>query len=71
MSVQNMLVEIQLSYNQFTKTEKKIADYVMKNPTKVMFMSITELSDVCGIAEASVHRFCRKVGAKGYQEFKM
>ncbi len=71
MSVQNMLVEIQLSYNQFTKTEKKIADYVMKNPTKVMFMSITELSDECGIAEASVHRFCRKVGAKGYQEFKM
>lgn len=67
----NLLTEIQLTYNQYTKTEKKIADYILKNPSDVLFMSITELADVCQVAEASVHRFCRKVGAKGYQEFKM
>ena len=34
-------------------------------------MSITDLADACGVADASVHRFCRTMGLKGYQEFKM
>lgn len=71
MSVTNLLLDIQLSYNQFTKTEKKIADFVSANPDKALFMSITELSDACKVADASVHRFCRTMGLKGYQEFKM
>ena len=71
MSGSNLILDIQLSYNQFTKTEKKIADYVIKNMNRVLFMSITELSESCGVADASVHRFCRTMGVKGYQEFKM
>lgn len=34
-------------------------------------MSITELADACKVADASVYRFCRTIGVKGYQEFKM
>lgn len=71
MVASNFLTDIQLSYNQFTKTEKKIADYVIRNSEKVLFMSISDLSDACKVADASVHRFCRTVGVKGYQEFKM
>jgi len=71
MSASSLLLDIQLSYNQFTKTEKKIADYITKNTNQVLFMSITDLSDACGVADASVHRFCRTMGVKGYQEFKM
>ena len=71
MSGSSLILEIQLSYNQFTKTEKKIADFVLHNTNKVLFMSITELAEECGVAEASVHRFCRTMGVKGYQEFKM
>lgn len=58
-------------YNQFTRAEKKVADYVIAHPRDVLFMSITELSDVCGVGETSVFRFCRTVGTNGYQEFKM
>lgn len=71
MTAPNFLVEIQLSYNQFTRTEKKIADYVIRNTDKVLFMSLSDLSAACKVADASVHRFCRRVGVKGYQEFKM
>lgn len=67
----NLLLDMQLLYNQFTKTEKKIADFVLKNAQQVLFMSITELADACRVADASVHRFCRTMGVKGYQEFKM
>lgn len=71
METSGLLLEIRLLYNQFTKTEKKIADFVIKNPNQVLFMSITELAEACKVADASVHRFCRKIGVKGYQEFKM
>lgn len=67
----SLLLDIQLLYNQLTKTEKKIANFVLKNPNQVIFMSITELSDACKVADASVYRFCRTIGVKGYQEFKM
>lgn len=71
MQATGLLLDIQILYNKFTKTEKKIADYVLKNTNQVLFMSITELADACQAAEATVFRFCRSLGAKGYQEFKM
>jgi len=71
MTSSNLLLDIQLLYNQFTKTEKKIADFIVENANQVLFMSITDLADACDVAEASVHRFCRTIGMKGYQEFKM
>lgn len=71
MAANGLLLDIQLLYNQFTRTEKKIADFVTKNTNQVLFMSITDLAEACGVAEASVHRFCRTMGVKGYQEFKM
>ncbi len=71
MNTTNLLQDIQLNYNQFTKTEKKIADFVIGNVNSVLFMSITDLAEASGVADASVYRFCRSVGAKGYQDFKM
>ncbi len=64
-------VTIRSAYNQFTRVEKKVADFVIDHPREVLFMSITELADAVGVGETSVFRFCRTVGANGYQEFKM
>lgn len=58
-------------YNQFTRAEKRVADYVLEHHRDVLFMSITELSDVCGVGETSIFRFCRSIGLGGYQEFKI
>lgn len=64
-------VKLRSVYNQFTRAEKKVADYVISHPREILFMSITELADSCGVGETSVFRFCRTVGLGGYQEFKM
>lgn len=63
--------KIRSAYNQFTRAEKKVADYITDNPQDVLFMSITELADACGVGETSVFRFCRTMGVGGYQDFKM
>lgn len=67
----DFLAKIRTMYNQFTKAEKKVADFVLKNPKKILFMSITELADECQVGDTSVFRFCRTMDVKGYQEFKM
>lgn len=62
---------MQAAYNQFTKAEKKVADYVINNQEKVLYMSITDLADACHVGDTSVYRFCRTMKLQGYQEFKM
>lgn len=67
----NIILQIQAAYNQLTKTEMKVADYVLQNKRKVLYMSITDLADACEVGDTSVYRFCRTMKLKGYQEFKM
>lgn len=53
----NIVLQIKASYNQFTKAEKKVADYVVANQEKVLYMSITDLAEACEVGDASVYRF--------------
>lgn len=55
----------------FTKSEIKICHYINAHQESVMYMSITELADLIGVGEATILRFCRKIGYKGYQDFKL
>lgn len=34
-------------------------------------MSISELAGACSVADATVSRFCRRLGYKGYPDFKI
>ncbi|WP_171046296.1 MurR/RpiR family transcriptional regulator [Lentibacillus cibarius] len=54
----------------FTKSDKKIYDYIQSNSDQVLYHSLTELSEESGVAEATVLRFFRKLGFKGFQDFK-
>lgn len=71
MSNTNIVLQIQSTYNQLTRAERKVADYVLQNKNKVLYMSITDLADACKVGDTSVYRFCRTLGLDGYQQFKM
>lgn len=71
MMQEDYLTKIRSAYNQFTKAEKKVADYILANPNKVLFMSISDLAGACDVGDTSVFRFCKTMNVKGYQEFKM
>lgn len=68
---EDYLSKIRSAYNQFTKAEKKVADYILLNPKEVLFMSISDLAEACDVGDTSVFRFCKTMNVKGYQEFKM
>ncbi|MBQ3193177.1 MAG: MurR/RpiR family transcriptional regulator [Oscillospiraceae bacterium] len=73
MEEQNMdiLERIHASYYQLTATERRVADFVLAQHTQVQFMSITQLADECGTAEATISRFCRSLKLKGFNAFKI
>jgi len=48
-----------------------VADYVVIHQRDTQLMSISELSEACGVAEATVSRFCRRLNYKGYSAFKL
>ena len=52
-----------------TPKGKLLADYIVENPRKVIFMTTRELSEACGVSEATVVRFVAQVGFRGYTEF--
>ncbi|GAB6106750.1 MurR/RpiR family transcriptional regulator [Fusibacter bizertensis] len=55
----------------YTKSELKLFNYIVENLESVMYNSLTELSERCIVGEATILRFCRKIGFNGYQEFKL
>lgn len=59
------------SYDQFFDAEKKIAGYIMNHPEQVMTMTVSELAAASGASEATVSRFCRKCGVKGFHHLKI
>lgn len=62
---------IEANYAKFTKSEKRVADFIFENPQKVLYTSITDLAEMCGVGDTTVFRFCKALKLNGYQEFKM
>lgn len=71
MNSSNILVDIKALYNTFTKKEKKVADYVLKNKGNVAYLVINELSTECEVGDTTISRFCKKLKLSGYQEFRI
>jgi len=71
MEEMNILDRIHASYYQLSAAERKVADYVLVSYEQVQFMSITQLAEECGVAEATVSRFCRSLKLKGFNAFKI
>ena len=59
------------SYDEFFEAEKKIADYMMEHKAEVVDMTVGELARASGTSDATVSRFCRRCGFKGFHSLKL
>ncbi len=57
-------------YDDLPKQQKKIADYIIQHFDEVVFLSITRLSNVLEVSEATIVRFAQNLGHKGFPELK-
>jgi DNA-binding MurR/RpiR family transcriptional regulator len=65
------LLRIKSARELFKPAEAVIAEFVLANADRVMHMSVSEAARDIGVGESTVIRFCRALGYKGYQEFKL
>lgn len=62
---------IESYYPSLTKGEKKVADYILENNKSLIYQSLKELSKNIEVGEATIIRFCNKIGLNGFQELKL
>jgi len=65
------VLNIKIHYQELSKAEKKIADFLMQNPNRILPLFITDLAEKCGTSQATVVRFAKRLGYDGYQQLKI
>ena len=56
------------TYNQMTQVERTVADFFLNN-TKPVDLASKNLAKLLYVSEATLSRFAKKCGYKGYREF--
>lgn len=67
----SVLDTICASLDTFFESERKIATYIIQHTAKVVDMTVGELAQACGVSDASVSRFCKKIDMKGFHHLKI
>jgi DNA-binding MurR/RpiR family transcriptional regulator len=58
-------------YGDLRKSEMKVADYVLQRAEEVIHFSVSQLAEQARVSDPTVIRFCRALGFKGFQDFKI
>lgn len=67
----DLLGEIKSSFHSFHASEAAIATAVLNDPIRVAQMKISDLAEYSETSVASIVRFSKAMGFKGYPEFRM
>lgn len=62
---------IKQNFDRLTPVYQKVAFYILSHPGKVLELNAAEISKESSTSEASVIRFCKEIGFKGFQDFKI
>lgn len=67
----NTLEKIQKNLENFSKSERKVAEVIMASPQTAIHSSIATLAKMADVSEPTVNRFCRRLDTKGFPDFKL
>ena len=62
--------QIMSGYGDLRKSEKKAADYILKNMEQAAELSIDRLAEAAKVSQPTVLRMLRAFGFSGYKDFK-
>jgi RpiR family transcriptional regulator, carbohydrate utilization regulator len=67
----NLLKRLAQNQTDLRRSERKVAQFVLKHPSDIINMRITDLAAKATVSEPTVIRFCRALGFEGFQSFKV
>lgn len=65
------LVRLREILADITPSERKVAEYILNYPDRMIGMSVAQLAQQSGGSQAAVIRLCKSMGLKGYQELML
>jgi DNA-binding MurR/RpiR family transcriptional regulator len=66
----DLLGRIRAQMGEMTKSDHKIAEYLLASPSTFAVASVRSIATDIGISEPTVVRFCRTLGCDGFKDFK-
>lgn len=69
--MENAIGLINKKYLSFSTVEKKIADSILANPEKVIYMTTATLAQQIGVSQGSIINFSNALGFTGFSELKL
>ncbi len=66
----DLITKINENYGKMSKGQKLLANYIIDNYDKAVFLTAAKLGDIIGVSESTVVRFSSFIGYKGYPEFQ-
>lgn len=67
----SLALRLEKMYGSLPPREKRVAKFVMWHPEKVLTLSVTALGKETDTSDATVVRFCQRLGYEGYREFRV
>ena len=68
---ENLLADIQSRLDTLNKSERKVAEAILRDPSAATRYSIAALARASNVSEPTVNRFCRGFSATGFPDFKI
>lgn len=65
------LARVQNALDTASPGERRIAAWILEDPSRVLGSAITEVARNCEVSEATVVRFCKSLGLEGYRDFRI
>lgn len=66
----DLITLINSKYNDFSKGQKMIADFIAKHYDKAAFMTASKIGETVDVSESTVVRFASALGFKGFPELQ-
>lgn len=67
----NLIEDIQARLESLNKSERKVAEAILRDPSAATRYSIAALARAADVSEPTVNRFCRGFSATGFPDFKI
>ncbi len=68
--IMNPIERLNLYQSVYTKSDKIILKYIQTSMPEIKNASIIEFAEKAGVSKSALLRFCKRIGYKGYSEFK-
>lgn len=69
---ENNVIEIfKENFNNLFKAEKKVAEFIINNPSEASLMNVKEIASRTEVSDATVVRMCQHCGYEGFYQMKI